>query len=377
MSKPSTTDSNAPPLEVRDLQKRYKDGTRANRGITLSAESGEILGILGPNGAGKTTLVRQITTELLPTSGEMRVFGHDAVAEPSVVKSLIGVVPQEANLYYYLTVYQHLRIFGRLRGLSLRGARRRADELIEELELTEYRDKLVEKLSGGMKRRVLIGVASLARPSLLVLDEPTTGLDPRSRRGLWSLLRDYRRQGTTILMTTHYMEEAEALSDRVGIMRDGQLLALDLKADAIIRTFELLGCEVTQNDDVLTVLVPSFRPDLVREVDLIEEVGRIYDYNRIEGSTAVRGPLGLTFDSSAALQASVRLHLSGLGLDEVISGDGVTVVEWAERAEGLFGDEGLLVRLEHAGDDTRVLQLSAKTEHYSSAIDAALSVVGA
>ncbi len=254
MSKPSTTDSNAPPLEVRDLQKRYEDGTRANRGITLSAESGEILGILGPNGAGKTTLVQQITTELLPTSGEVRVFGHDAVAEPSVVKSLIGVVPQEANLYYYLTAYQHLRIFGRLRGLSLRGARRRADELIEELELTEYRDKLVEKLSGGMKRRVLIGVASLARPSLLVLDEPTTGLDPRSRRGLWSLLRDYRRQGTTILMTTHYMEEAEALSDRVGIMRDGQLLALDTVDNLrssyghpLKITYEVVGSDRTES----------------------------------------------------------------------------------------------------------------------------------
>ena len=215
------------PLVVRDLHKQYRGGIRANEGISFSAHLGEILGILGPNGAGKTTLVRQITTELLPTSGQVRVLGHDVVTEPTTVKSLLGVVPQEAQLFEYLTVRQHLRIFGKLRGLSRRDAGPRAEELIEELSLHEHRDVGVDKLSGGLRRRVLIGIAALARPPVMVLDEPTTGLDPHARREVWSLLRRYRDGGATVLLTTHYMEEAEALCDRVGIIQRGRLLALD------------------------------------------------------------------------------------------------------------------------------------------------------
>lgn len=220
-----------PPLLVRGLSKRYKDGPWANREISFVAEPGEVLGILGPNGAGKTTLVRQITTELVPTAGELRVFGHDVVAEPMRVKQLLGIVPQEANLFPYLTAYDHLRLFGQLRGLARRDAARRAEELLEDLRLREHRNVPVEKLSGGLRRRVLVGIAMLARPPLLVLDEPTTGLDPQSRRDLWSLLRRYRERGTTVLLTTHYMEEAEALCDRVGIIQHGRLAALDTVAN--------------------------------------------------------------------------------------------------------------------------------------------------
>ena len=188
---------------------------------------GELVGILGPNGAGKTTLVRQITTELAPTSGTVRVHGRDAVSDPDSVKPMLGVVPQEANLYWGLTVFHHLRLFGRLRGLSRRDARRRTDHVIESLRLREHRDRPIEALSGGLKRRVLVGVAALARPSLMVLDEPTTGLDPESRRDVWSFIRQYRSEGTTVLLTTHYMEEAETLADRVAVIHEGRLLALD------------------------------------------------------------------------------------------------------------------------------------------------------
>ncbi len=173
------------------INKRYKGGIWANRDISLTAEQGEVLGILGPNGAGKTTLVRQITTELRPTSGEIHVLGHDVFAEPSAAKYHLGVMPQEANLFEYLTVSQHLRIFGKLRGLSRKEARSRAEELIEELNLHEHRNVLTMRLSGGLRRRVLVGIAVLARPQLLVLDEPTTGLDTQARRNLWSLLRRY------------------------------------------------------------------------------------------------------------------------------------------------------------------------------------------
>ena len=217
----------SPPLVVRNLSKRYKGGVWANRDINLTGNPGEILGILGPNGAGKTTLIRQITTELLPTSGQIHVSGHDVVTEPSKVKQFLGVVPQEATLFDYLTVHQHLRIFAKLRGASPRDARSRAEELVGELDLLPHRDRPINKLSGGLKRRVLVGIAAVAWPPLMILDEPTTGLDPQSRRHVWSLLRRHREAGTFVLLTTHNMEEAEALCDRVGIIRDGQLLALD------------------------------------------------------------------------------------------------------------------------------------------------------
>ena len=225
----------APPVEVRGLDKTYRNGTQANRDITLALRRGELLGILGPNGAGKTTLVRQITTELVPTSGEVRVFGIDAVAHPNRVKSLMGVMPQEANLYYRLSVRHHLRIFGKLRGLPRGEASRRAEKLISDLRMEEHRDKAANELSGGLRRRLLLGIAALADPPLMVLDEPSAGLDPEARHELWELLRGYRRRGSTVLLTTHYMEEAEALCDRVGVIQDGRLLALDtidnLRAD--------------------------------------------------------------------------------------------------------------------------------------------------
>lgn len=215
------------PLVVDGLNKRYKGGVHANRNISLEANPGEVLGILGPNGAGKTTLVRQITTELLPTSGEIRVFGVDAVADPIGVKNLMGIVPQEAQLFEMLTVRETLRIFGKLRGLSGRDVNRRAEDVISELRLEAHANVVNVKLSGGLKRRVMVGLAALAEPGLIVLDEPTTGLDPQSRRDLWNLVREHSSRGAAILMTTHYMEEAEELCDRVGIISNGRLLALD------------------------------------------------------------------------------------------------------------------------------------------------------
>ena len=219
--------TDAPPVEVRGLRKRYGKGAWANDGISFAAVGGEILGIVGPNGAGKTTLIRQITTELRPTSGEVRVFGIDAVRRPHAVKRLMGVMPQEATLYWGLSVRHHLRIFARLRGLRRRAAARRSEELIAELGLQEHRDKTTETLSGGLRRRVLLGIAAVADSPLLILDEPSVGLDPEARRDLWELLRSYRQRGKTVLLSTHYMEEAEALCSRVGIIQQGSLRALD------------------------------------------------------------------------------------------------------------------------------------------------------
>ena len=167
----------------------------------------------------------------MPTSGKVRVFGIDAVAHPNRVKGLMGVMPQEANLYYQLSVRHHLRIFGNLRGLPRREASGRAEELISDLRMEEHRDKAANELSGGLRRRLLLGIAALANPPLMVLDEPSVGLDPESRHALWELLRGYRRRGATVLLTTHNMEEAEVLCDRVGVIQDGRLLALDTIAN--------------------------------------------------------------------------------------------------------------------------------------------------
>ena len=260
-----THDERAPPVEVRNLTKRYKGGTWANRDITLTITRGEILGILGPNGAGKTTLVRQITTELLPTSGEVRVFGHDVVSEPNVVKGYMGVMPQEANLYWRLTVRHHLRIFANLRGLPRKAASRRAEELIADLRLQEHRDKPQETLSGGLRHRLLLGIAALASPPLMVLDEPTAGLDPRSRLDLWNLLRSYRRRGAAVLLTTHYLEEAEALCDRVGIIQNGRLLALDTVDN--LRAAHGFNYKITyESDGSTTTMYGADDRSLVQEV---------------------------------------------------------------------------------------------------------------
>ena len=214
-------------LDVRDVSKRYKNGEWANRNISFQCQRGEILGIVGPNSAGKTTLVRQITTELLISSGRIEVLGFDVVKEPTIVKNMLGIVPQDAELFDYLTVFQHLRIFGKLRGLSSQRSVYRANELINELHLMDYRDRPVKYLSGGMERRLMIGMAVAADPYLLVLDEPTSGLDVESRRDLWNFLKRYKDKGSGILITTHYMEEAELLCDRIGIIQKGHLLAMD------------------------------------------------------------------------------------------------------------------------------------------------------
>lgn len=212
-------------IEVRGLSKRYAKGQLANDAIDLKIEQGSIVAVLGPNGAGKTTLVRQLTGELAPSSGEISLFGVDVVRQPQAAKRFIGVVPQEVDPYPLIKPREQLEIFGQLHGLSRKAATRRAEELIDQLNLRPHVDKLTRQLSGGLKRKLLVGVALMARPPLLILDEPTTGLDPRSRREVWQLVRDVQRDGATVLLTTHYMEEAEALCDFVAVLGNGRVLA--------------------------------------------------------------------------------------------------------------------------------------------------------
>lgn len=230
-------------VRIEGLSKRYKNGTLALSGVDLVVERGELLALLGPNGAGKTTLVRQLTTELRPTAGAIEILGIDVLRNPQRAKHLIGVVPQEAELFEHLTVAQHLRTFALFRGMKSAEATEVVQRTLRELGLETYQDASIRNLSGGLKRRVLVGLALLADPPLLILDEPTAGLDPESRRALWEVLFSRKQAGTTIILTTHYLEEAEHLADRIGVLCRGKLVALGRLAELRMRAERSFAAE--------------------------------------------------------------------------------------------------------------------------------------
>jgi ABC-2 type transport system ATP-binding protein len=198
--------------------------------LDLSVKPGEIFGLLGPNGAGKTTTAGILTTRVVPTSGQAFVGGVDVAAHPALAKQLSGIVSQQNTLDRELTVWENLYFHGRLFGISSKQSRRTADELLDQFQLSKWGHASVYALSGGMAQRLMVARAIFHRPAVLFLDEPTAGLDPQSRLALWDLLGELHRQGQTIMLTTHYMEEADKLCERVAIMDHGHILALDTPA---------------------------------------------------------------------------------------------------------------------------------------------------
>ena len=212
-------------LEVKDLKKNYGDFA-AVKGITFDIKEGEIFSLLGPNGAGKTTTISMLSTLYTPTSGDATIGGHSISKEPMAVKQVIGVVPQELALYEDLTARENLIFWGQMYGLSGKSLNSRVDEVLEQIGLVDKDKNKVKTYSGGMKRRVNIGVGLLHKPRLLFMDEPTVGIDPQSRRAILDTVKDLNKQGMTVLYTTHYMEEAAELSNRVGIIDHGELIAL-------------------------------------------------------------------------------------------------------------------------------------------------------
>ncbi|HEX6311184.1 MAG TPA: ATP-binding cassette domain-containing protein [Acidimicrobiia bacterium] len=203
--------------------------------LDLGVHGGEIFGLLGPNGAGKTTTVGMLTTRVLPTTGQAWVGDVDVVADPVAAKQMIGVVPQESTLDRALSVWENLYFHGRYFGMTARSAKRAADDALERFRLADRADAEILELSGGMAQRLMVARAVLHQPRLLFLDEPTAGLDPQSRLALWEVINELHADGQTILLTTHYMEEADQLCDRVAIMDHGRILALDAPA-ALKRT---------------------------------------------------------------------------------------------------------------------------------------------
>jgi ABC-2 type transport system ATP-binding protein len=237
-------------LEVHNLVKKYGDFT-AVKGITFDIEEGEIFSLLGPNGAGKTTTISMLSTLYTPTLGDAVIGGHSITKNPMAVKQIIGVVPQELALYEDLTARENLIFWGQMYGLSGKSLNSRVDEVLEQIGLTDRAKNRVKTYSGGMKRRVNIGVGLLHKPRLLFMDEPTVGIDPQSRRAILDTVKDLNKKGMTVLYTTHYMEEAQELSDRVGIIDHGELIALGTQKELTqqVGQTETLILHIGETDD--------------------------------------------------------------------------------------------------------------------------------
>jgi ABC transporter DrrB family efflux protein len=261
-----------PAVRVDGLVKRFGT-TVALAGVDLQVQEGTVFGLLGPNGAGKTTLVRILATLLVPDSGRAELLGHDVVREPGTVRQLLALTGQFAAVDEVLTGRENLQMFGRLFNLSRAEAGRRAEELLERFDLAAAADRPAKTYSGGMRRRLDLASSLLTRPRLLFLDEPTTGLDPRSRNEIWAIVRDLRREGTTLLLTTQYLEEADQLADQIAVIDHGRVIALgtgnQLKDRVGGQILEVELANVAQRDRAQAVLAgvgcgepePDERPD--------------------------------------------------------------------------------------------------------------------
>ncbi len=218
-------------LAITDLVKRYPTGTEALKGVSIEIEEGEFYGLLGPNGAGKSTLIHCTTGLAQPTSGSIEIFGHDAVHHYGDARVAVGLAPQEPNLDWFLTIEETLDYHGGYFGMPRKDRRERATELLEAFSLTDKRHERTRFLSGGMKRRLILARALMHRPKLLILDEPTAGVDVELRLELWHYVQRINQEGTTILLTTHYLEEAEQLCNKIAFINGGEIVATGTSGD--------------------------------------------------------------------------------------------------------------------------------------------------
>src|SRR5580693_8184647 len=286
-------------IHTEDLTKVYPgtDFAAVDR-LNLDVCAGEIFGLLGPNGAGKTTTAGMLTTRVVPTSGRAFLAGVDVAAHPALAKQLSGIVSQQNTLDRQLTVWENLYFHGRLFGMGARRSRQVADELLEQFQLSKWAKASVYALSGGMAQRLMVARAIFHRPSVLFLDEPTAGLDPQSRLALWDLLGELHRDGQTIMLTTHYMEEADQLCDRVAIMDHGRVLTLDTTA-ALKRS---IGA------DTIVTIRTTGDPDRLGELLAREVAG-------VARTRAVEGKLELHVQGSDRLVPRIVLAAENGGFD--------------------------------------------------------------
>jgi len=258
-------------VEVNQLSKQYSppDGVVAVKDVSFAIDQGEVFSFLGPNGAGKTTTISMLSCLLAPTAGDARVAGHSITAEPMQVKQVIGVVPQEIALYPTISARENLEFWGRMYGLGGSHLKARSEAALEIAGLSDRAKDKVETYSGGMKRRLNIAVGLLHEPRVLYLDEPTVGIDPQSRRRILDTIKTLNQQGMTVLYTTHYMEEAEELSHRIGIIDHGELIALGTLAELtqLVGQFDTLDLGLALNG--------ADRDALVQTLAAVEGVHRV------------------------------------------------------------------------------------------------------
>jgi ABC-2 type transport system ATP-binding protein len=304
--------SGTPMIETRDLRKTFaarRSEVEAVRGVDLRVEQGEIFGFLGPNGAGKTTTLRMLATLLPPTSGDATVAGVDLRRDPQEVRRRIGYVPQGGSTDPVMTGRRELILQARLYGMGSDVARRRAAEVLSSFDLEAAGDRAISTYSGGMKRRLDIGLGIVHRPPVLFLDEPTTGLDPQARARMWDEIRGLREDGTTIFLTTHYLEEADALADRLAIIDHG-IIVVEGTADELKR--QIAGDVVILGIDGARERIVGLVTDLpfVREVSTDEQDGLVRLYVD-RGETAMPHLMRI-LDGAGLAPESIALHRPSL-----------------------------------------------------------------
>ena len=292
--------------------KKYDDLVAVN-GIDFSIEEGECFGFLGPNGAGKSTTMRMIHCGSPVTSGKLEVLGMDVTASPREIKSVIGVAPQENNLDPDFTVRQNLIVYARYFDIPKNEAMVRADRLLDFMQLNEKKDEMIQEISGGMKRRLIIARAMMNDPKLLILDEPTTGLDPQARHLIWERVRELKRNKVTVILTTHYMDEAERLCDRLVIIDHGKIILQGRPRDLIDR---VIGTEVVEID-VPTDEMESFVKDKGWQYE--RTIDRLFIYTsegqHVAADLRGRFSMGYCLIRNATLE-DVFLRTTGRGLVE-------------------------------------------------------------
>jgi ABC-2 type transport system ATP-binding protein len=308
-----------PIIEVKKLVKRYGELTAVDS-VSFEVAEGEVFGLLGPNGAGKTTTIAILSSLIPPTSGTALVGGVDVVRDSLAARSKIGVVPQEIALYPSLSARENLSFWGRMYGVPSGALPRRIDEILETVELSERAGNRIDTFSGGMKRRVNIAAGLLHRPEVLILDEPTVGIDPQTRRSILELVTDLNGHGLTVLYTTHYLEEAEFLCDRIGIMDEGKMIAIGTRQD--------LTAGIGMSE-AITIAADGLDSDATR---WIEELPAVQEVSLLEGEITINAEAGSnllpslverlaaggvriqSIDVSAPNLESVFLHLTGKSL---------------------------------------------------------------
>ncbi len=276
-------------LSLRNLTKTYSNGLTAVKGIDLDVEEGDFFALLGPNGAGKTTAIGIITSLVNKTSGSVSVFGHDIDTDLSAAKACLGVVPQEVNVNQWDTVYNCVVNSAGFYGLPIKEARARTEECLRELQLWDRRDETSRNLSGGMKRRLMIARALVHQPRLLILDEPTAGVDIEIRRSMWEFLKRINEQGTTIILTTHYLEEAENLCRHVGIIDAGQIVEHDRMSSVLGKLHQEVFVLNLAEAIKPGIVVTGFEYSVVNEHEIEVEIRKGQNLNQLFAALSQAG----------------------------------------------------------------------------------------